>query len=377
MDFSFSEKQEILRKSVREFAEKEIAPRVQEMEETNEFPRDLFTAMADLDFMKLLIPTQYGGIGMGQVERMILLEEVGRHSAAISVSLIAHHNSVIGIRDLGTEAQKKKFLPAFAKGEKLGTYSATESAGGSDIMGVQTKAVPSGDGYLISGRKCYNSNSHVSDVYIVLARTGEGTKGLTNFIIEKNAEGFQQGRLENLIGIYGFRLGELIFNDCYVPRENVMGQEGSGVRDAIYIISRSGRNGMAGAALGLIKGSLEEAVEFSKQRVLYGKPIGKLQAIQWLIADIYADFEITKSLCYRAAWMNDQGLDCDAEIALAKYYGCEAAIRCAKKAIGILGTYGLTQECAVQRFLRDALHCIPSDGTSEIMKIVMARKALS
>ena len=148
------------------------------------------------------------------------------------------------------------------------------------------------------------------------------------------------------------------------------------MRDALYIISRSGRTGMAAAALGLIRGAMEEAVKFSKERILYGNPISKLQAIQWLIADIYADLEITKSLCYRAAWMNDKGLDCDAEIALAKYHGCEAAIRCAKKAIGILGTYGMTRECPVQRFLRDAMLCVPSDGTSEIMKIVMARKAL-
>jgi len=376
MDYTFSDKQEMFRRSVCEFAENEIAPRVEEMEKTNQFPRDLFIAMAELDFMKLLIPPQYGGIGQGQVERMILLEEIGRHSAAIALSLIAHQNGVFAITNLGTEEQKRKYLPTFADGAKLCTYSATEPTGGSDLMGIQTIALLSGDEYIINGRKCYNSNSHVSGVYIVLVRTAEGSKGLSNFVIERDTEGFQLGRKENLVGLYGSMLGELIFKDCSVPKRNLLGREGSGMRDALYIISRSGRTGMAAAALGLIRGAMEEAVKFSKERILYGNPISKLQAIQWLIADIYADLEITKSLCYRAAWMNDKNLDCDAEIALAKYHGCEAAIRCAKKAIGILGTYGMTRECAVQRFLRDAMLCVPSDGTSEIMKIIMARRAL-
>jgi butyryl-CoA dehydrogenase len=346
------------------------------MEETSEFPRDLFHSMAELDFMKILIPPEYGGVGQGQLERMILLEEIGRHSTAMALSLIAHQNCVLAIRDLGTEEQKKSFLPDFATGDKLGTFSATEPAGGSDLMGIQTTASPSDGGYLINGRKCYNSNSHVSAVFIILVRTAEGAKGLSNLIVEAGSQGFHLGRKENLMGIYGSMLGELIFKDCRVPKANLLGQEGSGLKNAIYIISRSGRNGMAAAALGLIKGSLEEAVKFSNKRVLFGKPISKLQGIQWHIADIYADYEITKTLTYRAAWMNDQGLDCDAEIALAKYHGCEAAIRCAKNAIAVLGTYGLTKECPVQRFLRDALCCVPSDGTSEIMKIVMARKAL-
>jgi butyryl-CoA dehydrogenase len=332
--------------------------------------------MAELDFMKILIPPEYGGVGQGQLERMILLEEIGRHSTAMALSLIAHQNCVLAIRDLGTEEQKKSFLPDFATGDKLGTFSATEPAGGSDLMGIQTTASPSDGGYLINGRKCYNSNSHVSAVFIILVRTAEGAKGLSNLIVEAGSQGFHLGRKENLMGIYGSMLGELIFKDCRVPKANLLGQEGSGLKNAIYIISRSGRNGMAAAALGLIKGSLEEAVKFSNKRVLFGKPISKLQGIQWHIADIYADYEITKTLTYRAAWMNDQGLDCDAEIALAKYHGCEAAIRCAKNAIAVLGTYGLTKECPVQRFLRDALCCVPSDGTSEIMKIVMARKAL-
>ncbi len=191
-------------------------------------------------------------------------------------------------------------------------------------MGLQTSAILSGDSYIINGRKCYNSNSHVSGVFIVLVRTAEGSKGLSNLIIERETEGFQLGRKENLVGLYGSMLGELIFKNCSVHKGNLLGREGIGMRDALYIISRSGRTGMAAAALGLIRGALEEAVKFSKERILYGKPISKLQAIQWLIADIYADLEITKSLCYRAAWMNDEGLDCDAEIALAKYHGCEA-----------------------------------------------------
>ena len=376
MDFDFTPKQEMLRKTVREFAEKEIAPKMDWMDETGEVPMDTLEKMAKLGFMGVLVPKEYGGLGMGHIERMILLEEIGRVSPAMANTVQVHHLGTTPIVVFGTEEQKKKWLRPLAKGEKITTFALTEPTGGSDVLGIQTTAKLDGNNYVLNGRKCFISNTHIADVIGVAAKTGEGTKGLSVFIIESNTPGFKPGRKEDKFGLRGCNTGELVLENCRMPRENIIGKEGDGLKVALASISNVGRPGITAAALGIVQACLEEATKYSKQRALYGKPISDLQAIQWHIADIYMDYEISKLLTYRAAWLRDKGERCDAENAMAKFWATEAAVRCAQKTITIFGAYGCMKELVPQRLLRDAWLFISGAGTSEIMKIVMARQAL-
>ncbi|UCE57316.1 MAG: acyl-CoA dehydrogenase family protein [Candidatus Bathyarchaeota archaeon] len=376
MDFDFTPEQEMLRKTVREFAEKEIVPKMDWMDETGEVPIDTLEKMAKLGFMGVLVPKEYGGLGMGHIERMILLEEIGRVSPAMANTVQVHHLGTAPIAVFGTEEQKKELLRPLAKGEKIATFALTEPTGGSDVLGVQTTAKLDGNNYVINGRKCFISNTHIADVIGVAAKTGEGTKGLSVFIIESNTPGFKPGRKEDKFGLRGCNTGELVLKNCKVPKENIIGKEGDGLKVALASISNVGRPGITAAALGIVQACLEEAVKYSKQRILYGKPISDLQAIQWHLADIYMDYETSKLLTYRAAWLRDKGERCDAENAMAKFWATEAAVRCAQKTVTIFGAYGCMKELVPQRLLRDAWLFISGAGTSEIMRIVMARQAL-
>ena len=377
MDFSFSEREEMLRKAVREFAENEIPPKMEAMEETGEFPTELLKPMAEMGITGVIVPTEYGGVGLGYVARTIVLEELGRICAAIPMAMQVHHMGCAVINDFGNDAQKKKYLPALAKGETMGCVAVTDPTGGSDVVGMKTSAELKGDKYIVNGRKCFITNSHTSDFWVVILRTAEGAKGLSALIIDKDSPGAKLGRKENKFGMRGANTGELAFDNCEVPKENLLGQEGGGLAVAIKTISETGRTGMAAAALGVLTAAYEEAGKFASERVLYGKPISTLQAIQFYMADIYSQLEICRLLCYRASWLKDQGMRCDNEGALAKYYTCEAAANAAKKAIEIHGSYGIMKEYTVQRLLRDAMVAIPAGGTAEIAKVVLGRAALS
>lgn len=377
MEFAFTEEQKLLRKSVREFAEQVVQPRVEHMEETAEFPWDIVEEMADLGLMGIVVPEEYGGTGLGHVARLIALEQIGRVSAAVAVILQVHHLSLTPIIDFGTEEQKQRYLPPLARGDRLISIAVTEPSGGSDVMGMETAARLDGDAYILNGRKCFIS-TNMADYSVVLVKMEDDTKGpLSAFIIPKETEGFQVGRREHKIGLRGQVYGDIVLNNCRVPKENLIGAEGEGLKVGLKAIGEVGRAGMAAAALGILNACLEDSVRFAKERILYGEPISKLQAIQLLIADIYESLEASRLLCRRAAWMKDQGLRCDTEWALAKHYTTEAAVRCAKKAIDIHGGYGILEEYPVQRYLRDAQVCISSAGTSQIMRLVMARRALS
>jgi len=376
MDFGFSAEQEMLRKTVREFAEKEISPKVDWMDETGEVPMDLVEKMAKLGFMGVLVPKEYGGLGMGHIERMILLEEIGCVSPAMANTVQVHHLGISPIAIFGTEEQKKKWLPSLAKGKKIATLAVTEPTGGSDVLGLQTTAKLEGDNYIINGRKCFITNTHIASVSGIAAKTGEGPKGLSVFVIESDTPGFRPGRKENKFGLRGCNTGELVFENCKVPKENILGKEGDGLKIALASISNVGRPGITAGALGIVRRCLEEAAKYSKQRVLYGKPISDLQAIQWHIADIYMDYETSKLLTYRAAWLRDKGERCDAENSMAKFWTTEAAVRCAQKAITVFGAYGCMKELIPQRLLRDAWLFVSGAGTSEIMRIIIARQAL-
>jgi alkylation response protein AidB-like acyl-CoA dehydrogenase len=377
MDFKLSEREELLRKTVREFAQKEITPHMEAMEETGEFPISLLRKMGDMGILGVITPPEYGGTGLGYMARAIVLEETGRVCPAIPMALQVHHMATHALNAFGNEEQKKKYLPPLAKGETMGVVAVTDPSGGSDVAGIKTSAKIEGDFYIMNGRKCFITNAHVSDIWVVIARTGEGGRGLSAFIVEKSFPGAKLGRKENKVGLRGAITGELVFQDCRVLKGNLLGHEGDGMNIAIRNIVETGRPGMAGVALGILNAVLEQAVKFSNERVLYGKPISNLQMIQSHLADIYADLEISRLLVYRLAWMRDQNMRCDAESALAKQFCCEAAARSARKAIEIHGSYGIMKEYPVQRLLRDALVTIPAGGTGEVGKLVMARQAIS
>ena len=377
MDFKFSEREEMLRKSVREFAENEVTPKMDTMEETGEFPMELLEPMGKLGITGVITPPEYNGVGLGYVARTIVLEELGRLCAAMPMALQVHHMACAAINDFGTEEQKKKYLPPLAKGETMGCVAVTDPSGGSDLVGMKTSARLKGDRYILNGRKCFSTNSHTSDFWVIIARTAEGAKGLSAFIVEKDAPGAMLGRKENKFGLRGANTGEMAFDNCEVPRKNLLGQEGGGLAVAMKTISETGRTGMAATALGILTAAYEEAGKFASERVLYGKPISALQAIQFYMAEIYSQLEICRLLCYRASWLKDQNMRLDNEAALAKYYTCEAAVNVAKKAIEIHGSYGIMREYTVQRLLRDAMVTVPAGGTAEIAKVVLARAALA
>ena len=376
MDFAFSEKEELLRKSVREFAEAEIPPRMDHMEESGDFPTDLLEPMGRLGITGVITPTEYGGVGLGYLARTIVLEELGRVCAAIPMGMQVHHMGCAAINDFGTEEQKRKYLPPLATGETMGVVAVTDPSGGSDVMGMQTRAVPDKDRFILTGRKCFITNAHTSDFWVVVARTAEGSKGITAFIVAKDAPGVKTGRKEQKFGLRGSNTGELVFDGVELTKEDMLGQEGGGLAVAMKTVSETGRLGMAATALGILRACLEEAVKFATEREAYGKPIASLQAIQWYISEIFTDLEIAKLLNYRAAWMKDNKMRFDAESAMAKSFSCEAAARSAKKAVEIHGSYGIMREYAVQRLLRDAMVTIPAGGTSEIAKVVMSRAAI-
>ena len=377
MDFKLSEREELLRKAVREFAESEISAKIEAMEKTGEFPIELMEPMAKLGITGIIAPPEYGGVGLGFLARTIALEELSRVCAANSMGMQVHHMAIAALNDFGTDDQKQRYIPPLAKGETMGVVAVTEPSGGSDVVGMQATAEAKGDKWILNGRKCFITNSHTSDFWVVIAKTSEGAKGLSAFIVEKDSPGAKTGRVEHKVGLRGSNTGELVFDNCEIPKGNILGQEGGGLAVALKTVSESGRPGMAATALGIVGACLDEAAKFASERVLYGKPISSLQAISFYLADIYTELDICRLLCYRASWMKDQNMRCDTEMAMAKSYTCDAAVRCASKAIEIHGSYGILQEYKVQRLLRDAVVTVPAGGTGQIGKVVLARAALA
>lgn len=377
MDFKPSEREELLRKLAREFAENEITPKIETMEETGNFPVELLQPMAKLGITGIIAPREYDGVGLGYLARTIVLEEMSRVCAAVSMGLQVHHMAIAALKDFGTEDQRKKYLPPLARGETMGCVAVTEPSGGSDVLGMQSTAVFKGDKWILNGRKCFITNSHTSAYWLVIARTGDGPKGLSAFLVDKDAPGAKTGRVEHKVGLRGSNTGELVFDNCEIPKDNLVGAEGGGLGVALKTVSESGRTGMAATALGILQACYEEAAKFASERVLYGKPISALQAISFAVAEIFTDLEICRLLCYRASWLKDQNMRFDTESAMAKSYTCDAAARCAKKAIEIHGAYGIMKEYKVQRLLRDAMVTISAGGTGEIGKVVIGRAALA
>jgi len=374
MDFSFTPEQELLKKTAREFAEKWVAPKVDEMNKTGKLPMDLVKKMAELGFMGVLVPPEYGGTGMGHIARVIILEEIARVCAAMANTLQICHLGQAPILYYGSEEQKKRWLPPLASGERLAALAVTEPVGGSDVLGIQTTAKKEGDCYLLNGKKCFITNAHIADLCGIFAKTGE--KEFSVFLVEADSPGFRPGKEEDLFGLRGGTIGEVFLDNCKVPKENLIGKEGDGLKIALSSISNVGRPGLAATGLGIARRCLEEGAKYANERMAYGKPIGQLQGVQWLLTDIYMDYQISRLSSYYAAWLRDQSARCDAENALAKFSGTGGAARCAHNLMQIYGGYGAINELIPQRLLRDAETLIPAAGTLEIMRLVMARTAL-
>ena len=347
------------------------------MEETGKVNAEVVKALGEAEMMAITIPEEYGGLGLGYVARLIALEEIGRVSVATAMMLQVLALGIEPIISFGSEEQKEKYLPGLATGERLATVAVTETTGGSDIKGGRTAYKKDGDGYIINGRKCFITNSHIADTITVLAKDEEDPDAFSTFIVEKGTEGFRPGHEEHKVGMRGCNTGELIFENCRFPGENLLGPEGKGMRVAMTAISEVGRGGMVGCALGLHTACLEAAVKFAQERILYGKPISRLQTIQNKLAEMKIDLDAGRLLGYRAAAMQDQGQRSSNEFAVAKYFTTEAAQKAAKMAVDIHGGYGCMEEYAVTRYWRDAAVLGPSAGTSDIMKVIIARWVLS
>ena len=377
IDFTFTEEQEMFRKAAQEFAETQVAPKVPEMEETGKVSEELVKAMAEAEMMALTIPEEYGGLGLGYTARLIALEEISKVSVAAGMMLQVFALGIEPILKFGTDEQKKKYLPGLATGERMASIAVTEATGGSDPTGIRSTYKKDGDDFIVTGRKCFITNSHIADTITVLAKDEENPKAFSTFIMEKGMEGFRATHEENKVGMKGCNTGELAYENCRIPKENLLGVEGKGMRVALAAIGDVGRGGMVGCALGLQAACLGASIKFANERILYGKPISRLQTIQNKLADMKIELEAGRLLGYRASAMQDMGQQSSNEFAVAKYFTTEAAQRAAKMAVDIHGGYGCMEEYAVSRYMRDSIVLGPSAGTSDIMKVIIARWALS
>ena len=378
MDYHFTEEQGLLRDAFAQFAKEEIAPYAAAWDAEDHVPMDIVPKLGEMGIMGVFVPEEYGGAGLGHIERCIALEEIARYSAGLAMMVFTHHLGVAAIVDYGTEEQKQKWLPGMCDGSCVCGLAVTEPGGGSDVAGLKTVAVLEDDTWTINGRKCFITNSHCAGVTVVTCRTGEDEKGrplMSTIAIEAGTEGFKPGREENKLGLRGSYTGELIMDNVKVPAGNTVGAPGKGMPITMKELGEVGRASMAAIELGILRACLEDAVAFAKERVLYGKPISKLQAIQFQIAEIRCDYEASRLMLYNAAAMKDEGT-VGAEFSMAKYFISEAAVRSAKRLMEIMGGYGFVNEYPAGRYLRDAAGCIPSCGTSEIQKMIVAGETL-
>lgn len=377
---NFSSEQMMLRMAIRDFTETEIMPKAAEWDKDDFCPTGIFVKLGEMGICGIFVPEQYGGSGLGHVERMISIEEISRHSAGLGIALMTHHLGMYAILCSGTEEQKMKYLPDLCTGKKICGLAVTEPDGGSDFMGQKTTAEKTDIGWKLDGRKCFITNSHIADVSVVTALTGRDEKGktqLSTFIIEKGTIGFNTGRKENKIGLRGSVTGELVMSDLFLPEDALLGKEGSGGKIAMDAIAEVGRAGMSAICVGILRGCVEDGVKFAKERIVYGKPISKLQAIQFELAQIRLAYESAFLLTYNAAEIKDKGMPATAAFAMAKLSSTEGAVYASKRLMDLMGGYGVINEYSAGRYLRDAIASIPSGGTSHIQQIIIAADTLA
>ncbi len=378
MDFKLSKEQEMIRTVMREFAENEVKPIAAEIDESGRFPRETVEKMARYHMMGIPFPVEYGGAGGDDIAYAIAVEELSKVCATTGVILSAHTSLACWpIYEYGTEEQKQKYLIPLAKGEKLGAFGLTEPNAGTDAAGQQTVAVLDGDNYILNGTKLFITNGGEADIYIIFAMTdkSKGSRGISAFIVEKDYPGFSIGKIEDKMGIRGSSTAELIFRDCVVPKENLLGKEGEGFKIAMKTLD-GGRIGIAAQALGIAEGALEESIKYIKERQQFGRPLSKFQGLQWMVADMATAIEAAKLLVYRAAYNKSNGLPYNKEAAMAKLYAANVAMDVTTKAVQLHGGYGYTKDYPVERMMRDAKITEIYEGTSQVQQMVIAANLL-
>jgi butyryl-CoA dehydrogenase len=378
MNFSLTKEQDFVRKMVREFAETDVKPIAAEIDVTERFPMENVEKMAKYHMMGIPFPVELGGAGGNNISYAIAVEELSRVCGSTGVILSAHTSlGASPIYAFGTPAQKEKYLVPLAKGEKLGAFGLTEPNAGTDAAGQQTTAVLDGDNYILNGSKIFITNGGVADIFIVFAMTdkSKGTRGISAFIVEKSFPGFSIGKVEEKLGIRASSTTELVFENCIVPKENLLGKEGQGFRVAMNTLD-GGRIGIAAQALGIAQGALDEAVAYMKERKQFGKPLAAFQGLQWMIADMDVKVQAARLLVYKAANNKDKGVSYSLEAARAKLYASEVAMEVTTKAVQIFGGYGYTKEYPVERMMRDAKITEIYEGTSEVQRMVISANVL-
>lgn len=378
MHFQPDENVNLIRQTVRDFAEKHIRPHVMEWDESQEFPVPLFKEMGQLGIMGVLVPEAYGGAGLGYLEYVAAIEELAKVCGSIGLSMAAHNSLCTGhILQFGNEEQKQRWLPKLANAEWIGAWGLTEPNTGSDAGRMMTTAVQDGDEWVINGAKCWITHGKSSQVAVVIVRTGEllDSHGMTAFVIEKGTPGFTHGRKENKLGMRASETTELLFENCRVHKDQILGKVGEGFIQAMKVLD-GGRISIAALSLGIAKGAYEAALKYAKEREQFGQPIAHFQAIGFKLADMATQIEAAELLTLQAADKKNRGQNVNKESAFAKYYASEVAVKVANEAVQIFGGYGYTKDFPVEKFYRDAKLCTIGEGTSEIQKLVISRAIL-
>jgi alkylation response protein AidB-like acyl-CoA dehydrogenase len=376
--FVLTEEQEHLRREIQEFAAREIAPNVSAWDEASEFPFAVIKMLGAMGLMGLIIPSEYGGAGLGYVDYVLAIEELSSVDGSVGLTLAAHNS--LGTNHIfltGNEAQKRKYVPRLASGEYLAAWALTEPGSGSDASSARTTAAKKGDRYVLNGNKTFITNGHYADVAVVIAVTdkSKGTHGLSAFVVEKGTPGFRAGKKENKLGLRASDTSELIFEDCEIPAENLLGTEGEGFIDAMRALD-GGRISIAALALGIARGALDAALKYVKERRQFGKAIAEFQGIQWKLADMATELDAARLLTQRAAVLKDAGRKVTRESSMAKLFASEVAVRICDEALQLFGGYGFIKDYPVEKFYRDVKLCTIGEGTSEIQRMIIAREIL-
>jgi len=378
MEFQQNENQKLIAQTVRNFADKHIRPKMMEWDESQEFPLEVFKKLGELGLMGVLVPTQYGGAGLGYYEYVTAIVEVSRVCGSIGLSLAAHNSLCTGhIMQFGNEEQKKKYLPKLASAEFIGAWGLTEANTGSDAMRMQCVAKKDGDHWIINGAKNWITHGKSGDVAVVLARTGEllDSRGITAFVVERGTPGFKAGKKENKLGMRASETAEMVFEDCKVHHSQVLGEVGDGFIQSMKVLD-GGRISIAALSLGIAKGAFDAALKYSKERQQFGKPISEFQAIGFKLAEMATEIEASELLIMQSADLKNRGEKVTKQSAFAKYYASEVCVRVSTEAVQIFGGYGYTKDFPVEKFYRDSKLCTIGEGTSEIQKLVIAREIL-
>jgi alkylation response protein AidB-like acyl-CoA dehydrogenase len=379
VNFRLSDEQQLLRQSVREFADAEIRPHVREWDEAQRFPAELVPKLAALGLMGVQFPERYGGAGMTAIDYCLCIEELARVDPSVALSVAAHNGlGPAHIAMFGTEAQKERWLVPLARGEKLGAWALTEPDAGSDAAGTRTTGARDGDSWVLSGTKTFITHGASADVMVVMASTtrSRGAKGISAFVVERGTPGFAAGRKEDKLGMRASETTEVRFEHCVVPADHMLGEEGEGFIQALQVLD-AGRIGIAALSVGLAQGAFEAARRYALSRRQFGQPIASFQAIQWKLADMATRIEAARLLTYRAAYLKDQGRRTTLDSAMAKLYASETAVKAAEDAVQIHGGYGFVKDYPAEKFFRDVKLTTIGEGTSEIQRLVIARQLLA